>query len=98
MEGLQSEDAQPLAGEVSQTVADAEEGGPSVENPETGDAQQPSVEDSVTENAEDPSKEESQQPSTEGSQTTTRKMEVPNNKVRWRSFGVGVGERESCDS
>ncbi|GMY08023.1 far upstream element-binding protein 1-like isoform X2 [Fagus crenata] len=87
VEGLQSEDAQPLAGEVSQTVADGEEGGPSVENPETGDAQQPSVEDSVTENAEDPSKEESQQPSTEGSQTTTRKMEVPNNKV-----GVLIGK------
>ncbi|GMY07919.1 far upstream element-binding protein 1-like isoform X2 [Fagus crenata] len=87
VEGLQSEDAQPLAGEVSQTVADTEEGGPSVENPGTGDAQQPSVEDSVTENAEDPSKEESQQPSTEGSQTTTRKMEVPNNKV-----GVLIGK------
>lgn len=80
MEGLQSEDAQPLVEEVPETVADGEEA-PSVENPETGDAQQPSVEDSVTENAQEPSKEQNQEPFTEGADTTSRKMEVPNNKV-----------------
>ncbi|XP_075648964.1 uncharacterized protein LOC142619648 isoform X2 [Castanea sativa] len=86
VEGLQSEDAQPLAEEVRQTVADGEEA-PSVENPEMGDAQQPSVEDSVTENAQDPSKVQNQEPFTEGADTTSRKMEVPNNKV-----GVLIGK------
>lgn len=80
MEGLQSEDAQPLAEEVRQTVADGEEA-PSVENPETGDTQQPFVEGSVTGNAQDPSKVQNQEPFTEGGDTTSRKMEVPNNKV-----------------
>lgn len=85
VESLQSEDAQPSVEEVPPTGTDGDEG-PSVENPETGDTQ-PSVEDSVPENDQEPPKEESQQPSAEVSQqenvsqTMTRKIDVPNNKV-----------------
>jgi hypothetical protein len=86
VESLQSEDAQPSAEEVPPTGTDGDEG-PSVENPEIGVTQQPSVEDSVPENDQEPPKEESQQPSIEVSQqenvsqTMTRKIDVPNNKV-----------------
>ncbi|KAG6659182.1 far upstream element-binding protein 2-like isoform X1 [Carya illinoinensis] len=97
VESLQLEDAQPPTEEIPQTVVDGNEGH-LVENPETGNFEQPSVKDSLTETAQEPSKEGGQQPESmqlssevsqleDASQTMTRKMEVPNNKV-----GVLIGK------